>query len=346
MNARADRPQTVARLHRDMRLPVIVAPMFLVSGPDLVVEACRAGVMGAFPGPNARSIEDLRTWFEEITGRLAAARAAGETPAGWVFNMITHSTYGRFDAEIELVSAYKPALVISALGGPQRLVDPVHAYGGLVFADVNSPFYARKALEKGADGLVLVASGAGGHTGEYSLLAFIDEVRSFWDGPLAVGGAISNGAAIRAVEVLGADFAYMGTRFIATPESLVPGDYKDMVVGASMSDLVASRALTGALGNWMKPSLARAGLSLADMKAEAKVDFSANFQEVKAWKSVWSAGHGVGAATGIAPVAAIVDQLANQYVAAIAAEREMTRFFQKNISRNDGMKEEASWLAV
>lgn len=316
----------IDRLYDSMRLPVIVAPMFLVSGPDLVVEACRAGVMGAFPGPNARTLDDLRHWFETITTRLELARGQGERPAGWAFNMITHATYGRFDAEVALVEEFRPAIVISALGGPHRVAGPVHGYGGLVFADVNSPDYARKAIDKGADGLVLVTAGAGGHTGEYAMLAFIDEVRSFWPGPLIVGGAISNGTAIRAVELLGAAFAYMGTGFIATPESLVPEDYKDMVVGASMRDIVASRALTGALGNWMKPSIERAGLSLADLKNEAKIDFSGDLLAVKAWKSVWSAGHGVGSVQAVAPVRAIVDRLLDEYRAAVAREAGKRRF--------------------
>ncbi|MQB46105.1 nitronate monooxygenase [Rhizobium sp. ICMP 5592] len=312
-----------------MRLPVIVAPMFLVSGPDLVVAASRSGVIGSFPAPNARTIADLRQWLETISTSLDRARAKGESPAGWAFNMITHTTYGRFDEELDLVSEFKPEIVISALGGPHRIVDPVHGYGGLVFADVNAPLYAKKAIDKGADGLVLVTSGAGGHTGEYSMLAFIDEVRSFWDGPLAVGGAISRGASIRVVENLGVDFAYMGTRFIPTPESLVSREYKQMTVDSSMSDLVASRALTGALGNWMKASVVQAGLSLDEMKAEAKIDFSTNFHDVKAWKTVWSAGHGVGVITDVEPVSQIVDRLANEYLEAVSQERKNTRFEQK-----------------
>ncbi len=323
----------IDRLHDTMRLPVIVAPMFLVSGPDLVVEACRAGVMGSFPGPNARTTDDLRRWFEAITARLDVARGQGERPAGWAFNMITHATYGRFEAEIALVEEFQPEIVISALGGPHRIAGPVHSYGGLVFADVNSPDYARKAIDKGADGLVLVTAGAGGHTGDYAMLAFIDEVRRFWSGPLIVGGAISNGSAIRAIELLGASFAYMGTHFIATAESLAADEYKDMVVGASMKDLVASRALTGALGNWMKPSIERAGLSLADMKAEAKIDFSGDLQAVKAWRSVWSAGHGVGSVRTIAPVRAIVDRLVDEYREAVAREAGKRRFADKATNR-------------
>ncbi|SUB00978.1 putative enoyl-[acyl-carrier-protein] reductase II [Pannonibacter phragmitetus] len=319
----------LAGLKARMRLPVIAAPMFLVSGPDMVTAACRAGVMGALPGPNARTTADLRDWFETISGNL------GPQDAPWAFNMITHTSYGRFDEEIALVAEYKPALVITALGGPHRVTDAVHGYGGLVFADVNSPLYARKAVEKGADGLVLVCAGAGGHTGEYAMMPFIDEVRSFFDGPLIVGGGISTGQAVRAVENLGADFAYVGTRFLAAPETMIPDEYRQMVIASHMEDLIASRAITGALGNWMKASVERAGISLSDMKAEAKIDFSGDMHSgAKAWKHVWSAGQGVGAITASEPVARIVDGLSEGYLAAFAAERARTGFAERLSGRN------------
>lgn len=314
-----------------MRLPVIAAPMFLVSGPDLVLAACDAGIMAALPGPNGRTIDDLAGWFSRIDAHFAAARAGGRAPAPWAFNMITHSSYHRFDAELDLVARHRPELVVTALGGPQRVTETVHAYGGLVFADINAPAYARKAIDKGADGLVLVCSGAGGHTGEYAMLAFIDEVRSFFDGPIAVGGAIGHGRAVRAVELLGADFAYLGTRFIPATESLVSDGYRAMLQAARMEDLVASRAITGALGNWLRPSLEAAGIDPAALKAEAKLDFSGDMHaNAKAWKHVWSAGHGVGAIKAAEPVAAIVDRLVAEYLAAIDAERDMTAFARRN----------------
>lgn len=314
----------ISAMQARMRLPVISAPMFLVSGPDLVIAACKSGIMGSMPGPNARTIVDLREWFEAITSAL------GPKDAPWAFNMITHSSYGRFDEEIALVSEFKPSLVITALGGPHRVTDTVHAYGGLVFADVNSPSYARKAVEKGADGLVLVCSGAGGHTGEYSMLPFIDEVRSFFDGPLIVGGGISTGRAVRAVENLGADFAYVGTRFLAAPETMIQDEYRQMVIESHMEDLIASRAITGALGNWMKASVERAGIALDDMKAAAKIDFSGDMHSGnKAWKHVWSAGQGVGVINAIEPVSKIVDELVESYVAAADAERRRRTFLDK-----------------
>jgi len=228
--------------------------------------------------------------------------------------MITHSSYGRFDLELALAEEFQPSLVITALGGPQRVVETVHSYGGLVFADVNSPKYAQKAIEKGADGLVLVCSGAGGHTGEYAMIPFIDEVRSFFDGPLIVGGGIGTGRAIKAVETLGADFAYLGTRFLATEESLIEDAYRKMVWESQMEDLVTSRAITGALGNWMRASIESAGMSSQELSTDAKIDFSQDMHSgSKAWKHVWSAGQGVGSVSERETVAQVVERLHESY---------------------------------
>lgn len=291
-----------------MALPVICAPMFLVTGPEMVIAACKSGVMGCFPATNARTLDDLAAWLD----RIAAAVTTSDAP--WSLNMITHTSYGRFDAELALVEDYQPSLVITALGGPHRVTDQVHRYGGLVFADVNSPNYARKAIDKGADGLVLVCSGAGGHTGEYAMIPFIDEVRSFFDGPLIVGGGISSGRAVRAVEMLGADFAYLGTRFLATEESLINDAYRQMVLDSTMEDLIASRAITGALGNWMRASIEAAGFSMETMQTDAKIDFSDDMHSgSKAWKHVWSAGHGVGDVRSRETVSDVVQKLTGSY---------------------------------
>lgn len=298
----------LAKLKERMTLPVICAPMFLVTGPDMVIAACKSGVMGCFPATNARTDQQLRDWLTRIDQSVTTENAP------WAMNMITHTSYGRFEAELEMVQEYKPSLVITALGGPHRVTDAVHGYGGLVFADVNSPRFARKALEKGADGLVLVCSGAGGHTGEYAMMPFIDEVRSFFDGPLIVGGGIGTGRAVRAVETLGADFAYLGTRFLATEESMINDAYRQMVWDSAMEDLIASRAITGALGNWMRASVEAAGLSAEDMAKAGKIDFSQDMHEnTKAWKHVWSAGQGVGAVTGRETVADVVAALTRTY---------------------------------
>ena len=207
-----------------------------------------------------------------------------------------------------------PEIVITALGGPHRVTEAVHGYGGMVFADVNSPTYAKKAVEKGADGLVLVCSGAGGHTGQYAMAPFLDEVRQFFDGPIAVGGGISTGAGLLAVETLGADLAYVGTRFLTAQENLIGDDYRQMVIDSGIEDLVASKAITGALGNWMKASVAAAGMNLDDMKSEAKIDFSGDMHSgAKAWKTVWSAGQGCGLIDRVEPASAIVDRFEREY---------------------------------
>ena len=291
-----------------LRLPAICAPMFLVTGPDMVISACKSGVLGTFPATNARTEEQLVSWLDQISTSITKADAP------WALNMITHNSYGRFDAELDLVRQYKPELVITALGGPHRVTDVVHGYGGLVFADVNSPKFARKAIEKGADGLVLICAGAGGHTGEYAMIPFVEEVRTFFDGPIIVGGGIGTGRGIKAVEALGVDFAYLGTRFLACQESLINDDYRQMVWDSQMEDLIASRAITGALGNWMRASVEAAGLTEEAMKAVAKIDFSQDMHAgTKAWKHVWSAGQGVGLVNAPETVADVVETLVRQY---------------------------------
>ena len=291
-----------------LRLPAICAPMFLVTGPDMVVSACKSGVLGAFPATNARTEEQLVSWLDQISTSITKADAP------WALNVITHNSYGRFDVELDLVRQYQPELVITALGGPHRVADVVHGYGGLVFADVNSPKFARKAIEKGADGLVLICAGAGGHTGEYAMIPFVEAVRTFFDGPIIVGGGIGTGRGIKAVEALGVDFAYLGTRFLACQESLINDDYRQMVWDSQMEDLIASRAITGALGNWMRASVEAAGLTEEAMKAVAKIDFSQDMHAgTKAWKHVWSAGQGVGLVNTPESVADVVETLVRQY---------------------------------
>ena len=312
---------TIDALKQRMALPVIAAPMFLVSGTDMVIAACKSGIMGSFPGTNARTIADLRQWLDLINASLT------DDDAPWAFNMIVHNSYGRFEEELALVEEYQPGMVITALGGPHRVTEQVHGYGGLVFADVNSPSFARKAIDKGADGLVLVCAGAGGHTGEYAMLPFIEEVRQFFDGPLIVGGGIGTGQAVRAVEGMGADFAYLGTRFLAAQETLIGDPYRDMVRSSHMEDLIASRAITGALGLWMKASVEAAGLSLDEMSSPAKIDFSGDMHAgSKAWKTVWSAGQGVGQVRVPETMADIIDSLKSGYVGAVAQQKSGSRY--------------------
>ena len=308
-------------IKKRLKLPAVVAPMFLVSGPDAVIQSCKEGLMGSFPGPNARTIDDLKSWFEIIDTKL------NQEDAPWAFNMITHNSYGRFDQEITLVEEFKPKIVITALGGPHRVTQQVHAYGGLVFADVNSPSFAKKAIDRGADGLVLVCTGAGGHTGEYALMPFLDEVRSFFDGPIMVGGGISNGRSIRAAETLGVDFAYVGTRFLAAQETLISDAYRQMVWDSKMEDLIQSRAITGALGNWMRASVEASGLSLDDTKKIAKIDFSGDMHAgSKAWKTVWSAGQGVGNVKKPETIKEIIEILKREYETAVELQSKGSEY--------------------
>ena len=291
----------------DLALPVIVAPMFLVSGPELVKASCRAGVIGSFPFPNCRTIETLDEWLDDI------GKSAREGHVPYAVNLTTHRTYDRLADEVALIANHKPEIVITALGGPEPVLDVVHGYGGLVIADVNSVKYARKAAEKGVDGLALVSAGAGGHTGHMAGFPFLSEVRSFFDGTLILAGGIGTGAAVHAAEIAGADFCYMGTSFIATEESIASDEYKSMLVEASFEDLVLSDLLTGAKAYYLRQCLEKMGLDPDNMAAGSGMDLSSSQQSIKAWRDVWSAGHGVGSVTEIAPAASIVNWLKQEY---------------------------------
>ncbi|MGT2511100.1 NAD(P)H-dependent flavin oxidoreductase [Cupriavidus basilensis] len=298
------------------RLPVMAAPMFLVSGPDLVTASMKAGIVGTYAAPNARNLAALDAALARI-----AAEAVHSPQVPWALNMIVHSSYDRFDAEMELVERYRPGIVTTALGSPRRVLERVHGYGGLVMADVISPALARKAIDAGVDGLVLVTSGAGGHTGTYHPFAFLAEVRRFWDGPIGLAGAISSGAEIRAAQLLGADFVVVGTRLIATRESMAAPAYRDMLVDSSMEDLVQSTAVSGVMANWLKPTVAAAGFTPEKLKEERKIDFSGDIASApKAWRDVWSAGHGVGAIRAVGSVEDVVAELADSYAGCLAAE--------------------------
>jgi nitronate monooxygenase len=290
-----------------LSLPLVAAPMFLISGPELVLAACRSGVVGSFPTPNARTVADLDQWMDRVTTGLT------DKNAPWAANVVVHRSNARLDEDLGLVMRYKAPLVITALGSPRAIVERVHDYGGLVFADVNSVPFARKAVEAGVDGLVLVAAGAGGHTGNMTGFSFVPAVREFFDGPVILGGGITDGAGIRAAEVLGADLAYMGTRFIACEESLAAPEYRDMLVNSTVEDLILTRAITGVAANWLKPSIARAGYDLDAMEKNPDVDFTDPQSGAKRWAHVWSAGHGVGLIDRTEPVASLVARLKAEY---------------------------------
>jgi nitronate monooxygenase len=288
-----------------LRAPVCAAPMFLVSGPDLVIAACRAGIMAAFPAPNTRSLDDFDAWLARISTEV------GDAP--WAVNLITHASNERLAGEIEVIQRWKPPMVITALGSPKPVMAAVHGFGGLVVADVINLALAQKAIEAGVDGLACVSAGAGGHTGFLSPFAFISAVRPRFDGLVIVGGGIADGHGVAGAIAAGADLVYIGTRFIAAEESLAAPDYKAMVVGAELDDLVVSAAVTGTPASWLKPSLAAAGYDLSQPTAPPQRNYGSPDEAAKRWRDIWAAGQGVGATTAIEPTQAIVDTLVREY---------------------------------
>lgn len=309
-----------AILSENLALPVIASPMFIVSGPDLVIAQCRAGIVGSFPALNARPAAMLDTWLARITGELAAARAADPAAriAPFAVNQIVHASNDRLAQDIETCVNHRVPIVITSLRAPDAVVRPVHGYGGLVFHDVTTVRHAEKALEAGVDGLILVCAGAGGHAGTLSPFALVGEVRRFYDGPLILSGAITTGAAILAAQAMGADLAYMGTRFIASAEANAAPAYKDMIAGASAADIVYTPFFTGVPGNYLTPSIRAAGLDPDALPAADKTAMSFASDRAKPWRDVWGAGQGVGTIPDVRPVAEIVADLSRDYAAARA----------------------------
>lgn len=292
-----------ASLQKGLKLPVIAAPMFLVSGPDLVVEACNAGVIGTFPSLNQRTTEGYREWLHDIKARLKPDAAA------FGVNHIVHPTNPRLMADMMVSVEEQVPLIITSLGAVRDVVDAVHGYGGVVFHDIANVRHARKAAEAGVDGLILVANGAGGHAGVVNPFALIEEVRSFFDGTLILSGCLSTGRDIAATRMLGADFAYMGTRFISTTESMAQGAYKQMIVDAGASDITYTPAVSGIPANFLTPSLIENGIDPKSLP-EHKLDMA---DEAKAWKTVWSAGQGSGGVHDVVPVADLVARMQQEY---------------------------------
>lgn len=302
-----------------MRVPAIAAPMFLVSGPQFVMAACKAGVAAAFPSLNARTTEQLDAWLTEMNATLGAQDA----PYG--VNLILHASNARLKDDFALVVKHRVPFVVTSLGRPGDIARAVHDYGGLVFSDIIHAYHARKAIEAGVDGIIAVASGAGGHAGTQSAFSLIREIREFWDGVLILGGSISDGASIRAAEVLGADFAYMGTRFIATEESLAQPEYKQMLVDCAPRDIVYTDAISGTNANFLFPSLERAGYTRDQLvQGFGKGKLNDLREEAKAWRDMWSAGHGVSGIHDILPVNKLVSRLQAEYLAACALPSSAT----------------------
>lgn len=305
-----------SQLLSSLRVPVVAAPMFLISGPDLVLAACKAGIAGAFPTPNARPIEVLEVWMKRITEGLAQARdTQGAASLGpWVANLVTHSSNTRLPQDLELVARYQPPVVVTALGSPKPAIEVVQRYGGKVIADVTTLALARKAVAAGADGLACISAGAGGHTGTLSPFAFVSAVREFFDGLLVVGGGISDGWGVAGAIASGADLVYMGTRFIPTDESQADLAYKQMIVDCNAEDLIVTAGITGTAASWLKPSMRNAGLDPDQMPDTPTRSYDSNQSFAgKRWMDVWAAGQGLGAIKQIEPVAQVVDRLVVEY---------------------------------
>lgn len=299
-----------------LRLPAIAAPMFLVSGPDLVVETCRAGLIGTFPALNQRSSEGYSDWLGEISDRLAGVPDAA--PFG--INLIVHRSNPRVEADLKITVQHKVPLVITSLGAVAELVEAVHSYGGLVFHDVIGLRHAQKAAEAGVDGIIAVAAGAGGHAGTVSPFALVAEIRRFFEKTIILSGAMSNGAQIAAARAMGADLAYLGTRFIATRESLASDEYKQMILRSTFANIVYTPAISGVNANFMRESIVANGLDPDNLPPHGKLDMN---EEAKVWKTIWSAGHGVGTIDDIPTTAELCARLKAEYriaVAGLAAE--------------------------
>ncbi|MEC5273470.1 nitronate monooxygenase [Caldifermentibacillus hisashii] len=310
---------SIEKFKESTTIPVIMAPMFLINDPNMVLRACEAGIIGTFPALNARTNEILEGWFEQITTEWDRIKTANPDKkiAPWGINFISHRSNKRFTEDLQLIKKYQPPLIITSLGDPSPVVEIAHQYGGVVFSDVINVKFAKKAIEKGVDGLVLVCSGAGGHGGTYSPFAFIHEVKTFWDGPVVLAGAMSKGEDILAAEILGADFAYLGSRFIPAKESLANEAYKKMIIESRVEDIIYTDAFSGVNANYLIPSIKQVGLDPEKLQRKEKIDFSElGNPNIRAWKDVWSAGQGVGAITQVQSLAEIVAQLKQQYEAA------------------------------
>ncbi len=310
----------------DLTLPAVAAPMFLISGPKLVIECCKNGIVGTFPALNHRTTEGFEQWVIEIKASLADWEAeTGKTAAPFGVNLIVHKTNPRLQADLELVVKHKVPLIITSLGAVSELIDTVHGYGGLVFHDVIMKRHAKKAAQAGVDGLILVAAGAGGHAGTINPIPLVDEVRQFFDKTILLSGCVSNGRDIASAMQIGADLAYMGTRFINTKESQAPEEYRKMIIESGASDIVYTAAVSGVHANFLRPSLEAMGITEEVWKISGKVDFGEELSadEAKAWKTIWSAGQGVTKIKDNPSVGELVDQLKTEFKEAIEEQASL-----------------------
>jgi nitronate monooxygenase len=319
---RKGRILSLPEIFRDsLAIPVVAAPLFISSQPELVIAQCTSGVVGSFPALNARPASQLTEWLDEITGALAAHRAAHPhlPTAPFAVNQIVHRTNTRLDSDIQACIDYRVPIVITSLGARQEIYDAIHSYGGLVLHDVINNAFAHKAIDKGADGLVAVAAGAGGHAGTVSPFALVQEIRAWFDGPLLPSGAIAHGRSILAAQAAGADLAYIGSAFLATHEAVAAPGYKDMVVASTSADIVYTNLFTGVHGNYLRSSIVAAGLDPYDLPQSdpSAMDFgSGGNTEAKAWKDIWGSGQGIAAIDKTVPTAELIARLTNEFLLA------------------------------
>ncbi|MBS0466965.1 MAG: nitronate monooxygenase [Proteobacteria bacterium] len=300
-----------------LRIPVIASPLFIISNPDLVIAQCKAGIVGSFPALNARPADQLGRWLERITTELAEydRQNPGRPSAPFAVNQIVHRSNDRLEHDMQVCARFKVPIVITSLGARPEINAAVHAWGGIVLHDVIDNGFAHKAIEKGADGLIAVAAGAGGHAGGLSPFALVQEIREWFDGPLALSGSIAAGRSILSAQVMGADLAYIGSAFIATQEAnAVPG-HKQMIVDSAAQDIIYTNLITGVHGNYLRPSIVNAGMDPENLPTSdpSKMNFGSNREKPKAWKDIWGCGQGIGAIREILPVSQFIDRLADEY---------------------------------
>ena len=322
---------TKAAFIKDLSLPVIAAPMFLISGPKLVIECCKKGIVGTFPALNQRTSKGFEEWLIEIKTALADfEKKTDKKAAPFGVNLIVHPTNPRLEADIKLCIKHKVPLIITSLGAVSQVVDAIHSYGGLVFHDVIKKRHAQKAAGAGVDGLILVSAGAGGHAGTINPMTLVAEIKKFYKKTIILSGCISNGRDIASALQMGADLAYMGTRFINVKESKATEDYKKMIIDSGASDVVYTASISGVHANFLGASLKAAGITEEDLKKDTKIDFGKEMDtEAKAWKTIWSAGQGVATIENVLPVSELVDTLKSEFKSAIEAQSKLLETYPK-----------------
>ncbi len=319
-----------AQLLDRLSLPVVAAPMFLISGPELVIECCKNGIVGTFPALNQRSSEGFEEWLIQIKKELANwEKETGKKAAPYGVNLIVHNSNPRLEADLRLCAKHQVPIIITSLGAVSKIVDAVHGYGGVVFHDVIKKRHAEKAMEAGVDGLILVCAGAGGHAGTLNPMPFIREVRSFFDGTIILSGAMSSGQDVASALQMGADLAYLGTRFINTDESKATDEYRQMIIDSGSSDIVYTAAISGVSANFLGASLQAAGITEEQLKATGKIDFGKEMDtEAKAWKTIWSAGQGSATVDDTIPAAKLISRMKTEFKDAIEQQIENLKKYE------------------